>query len=479
MQRSDTHEGTYKWYQSIALEFECCHRKRLVRVAEKNLGNLLNYDNEIGTPQKPPKLLNVNDYSNWKARFEHYISYTDSSLWIPILEGYKHPTHIYLDDELPKPISKLSDEEKKAYDREKKALGSITMALTRELFHSFRGYDNSKDLWKALQKRFEGNNDIKKSKRDLLRKQIECFRFFENESLDDLISRFYHLQTELNAFDLKYPDEEMVEKFLDALPPKFEMYTTLMRENPKFYELTVEEAIGKIQAHEMNLKRKESSGRPQIQDPSMYHGTTSTSKSSGSGIALFTGNPTEEDHSTGCGGHACYASGSGLGSHHQNTSRNPPATSSANNSAIARIAEDHVALFSSCMLAYENFIGGKLTDPETIEEDFNQVDPDDMEDMDIQWNMAMLLRRAKRFLNRTGRKFIGGHPNAKVGFDKSKAKCYKCLNYGHFARECQKDRAPVSGFTRPSQGNSHGQNNPNHHNQSQSGTLVSWLRSWK
>ncbi|KAI3773951.1 hypothetical protein L1987_48490 [Smallanthus sonchifolius] len=141
-----------------------------------------------------------------------------------------------------------------------------------------------------------------------------------------------------------------------------------------------------------------------------------------------------------------------------------------NNSAIARIAEDHVALFSSCMLAYENFIGGKLTDPETIEEDFNQVDPDDMEDMDIQWNMAMLLRRAKRFLNRTGRKFIGGHPNAKVGFDKSKAKCYKCLNYGHFARECQKDRAPASGFTRPSQGKSHGLNNPNHHNQSQSGT---------
>ncbi|KAI3775985.1 hypothetical protein L1987_45745 [Smallanthus sonchifolius] len=235
------------------------HRKRLVRVAEKNLGNLLNYDNEIDTPQKPPKLLNVNDYSNWKARFEHYISYTDSSLWIPILERYKHPTHIYLDDELPKPISKLSDEEKKAYDREKKALGSITMALTRELFRSFRGYDNSKDLCKALQKRFEGNSDIKKSKRDLLRKQYECFRFFENESLDDLISRFYHLQTELNAFDLKYPDEEMVEKFLDALPPKFEMYTTLMRENPKFYELTVEEAIGKIQAHEMNLKRKENS----------------------------------------------------------------------------------------------------------------------------------------------------------------------------------------------------------------------------
>ncbi|KAI3754747.1 hypothetical protein L1987_54537 [Smallanthus sonchifolius] len=159
----------------------------------QNLGNLFNYDNEIGTPQKLPKLLNVNDYSNWKARFEHYISYTDSSLWIPIIEGYKHPTYTYLDEIVLKPISKLDEGEKKVYDKEKKAHGSITMALTRELFHSFRGYDNSKDLWKALQIRFEGNSDIKKRKKDLLGKQYKCFRYLENESTDELISRFYHL----------------------------------------------------------------------------------------------------------------------------------------------------------------------------------------------------------------------------------------------------------------------------------------------
>ncbi|KAI3786736.1 hypothetical protein L1987_40643 [Smallanthus sonchifolius] len=296
-------------------------------------------------------------------------------------------------------------------------------AEIRELFHSFRGYDNSKDLCKALQKRFEGNSDIKKSKRDLLRKQYECFRFLENKSIDELISRFYHLQTELKAFDLIYPNEELVEKFLDALPPKFEMYTTLMRENSKFHEMTIDEAIGKVQAHDMNLKRKESSGRPQIQDPSMYYGISSTTKSSGSGIDLFSGNSHEEETVKACGGHACYvASGSGSGSHHQNSSRNPSPTSSANQSAIAKIAEDNMALFSSCMLSYENFIGSKLPDPETIEEDFNQ------------------------------------------------AKCYKCLNFGHFAHECQKDRAPASGFTRPSQGNSQGYNNSNNNNQSQGGT---------
>ncbi|KAI3801969.1 hypothetical protein L1987_30089 [Smallanthus sonchifolius] len=229
-----------------------------------------------------------------------------------------------------------------------------------------------------------------------------------------------------------------------------------------------------MQAHDMNLRKKESFGQPQIQDPSMYFGVNSTIKPSGSGIALYLGSPQEEEHTLGGGNHTGFIA-SGSSQHHQSSSRNTTFTSSTNQSASAKIVEDHVALFSSCMLAYENFIGAKLTDPETIEEDFNQVDPDDMEDMDIQWNMAMILRRAKRFLNRTGRKFTGGHSNAKVGFDKSKAKCYKCNNFGHFARECQKDKAPASGFTKPSQGGSSGNHqgfkNQNNRNQSQIGTF--------
>ncbi|GKF22207.1 ribonuclease H-like domain-containing protein, partial [Tanacetum coccineum] len=61
---------------------------------------------------------------------------------------------------------------------------------------------------------------------------------------------------------------------------------------------------------------------------------------------------------------------------------------------------------------------------------------DDMEEMDLRWQMAMLTMRAKRFLKNTGRKLtVNG--NETIGFDKSKVEFYNCHKRGHFARECR------------------------------------------
>ncbi|GJU35499.1 ribonuclease H-like domain-containing protein [Tanacetum coccineum] len=55
--------------------------------------------------------------------------------------------------------------------------------------------------------------------------------------------------------------------------------------------------------------------------------------------------------------------------------------------------------------------------------------------MDLQWEMAMLTIRARRFIKRTDKKLdINGQ---RVGFDKSKVVCYNCQKNGHFVRECR------------------------------------------
>ncbi|GJV75681.1 ribonuclease H-like domain-containing protein [Tanacetum coccineum] len=55
--------------------------------------------------------------------------------------------------------------------------------------------------------------------------------------------------------------------------------------------------------------------------------------------------------------------------------------------------------------------------------------------MDLQWEIAMLTIKARRFIKRIGRQLdVNGE---RVGFDRSKVECYNCHKYGHFARECR------------------------------------------
>nr|GEX11195.1 ribonuclease H-like domain-containing protein [Tanacetum cinerariifolium] len=68
-------------------------------------------------------------------------------------------------------------------------------------------------------------------------------------------------------------------------------------------------------------------------------------------------------------------------------------------------------------------------------EDLEQIDPDDLEEMDLHWEMAMLTIRARRFMKRTGKNLdMNGR---RIGFDKSKVECFNYHKNGHFVRECK------------------------------------------
>ncbi|GJU64704.1 hypothetical protein Tco_1246539 [Tanacetum coccineum] len=52
------------------------------------------------------------------------------------------------------------------------------------------------------------------------------------------------------------------------------------------------------------------------------------------------------------------------------------------------------------------FFASQPNSPQLDNEDLQQIHPDDLEEMDLRWQMAMLTMRARRFLKNTGRKFF-------------------------------------------------------------------------
>nr|GEZ72806.1 hypothetical protein [Tanacetum cinerariifolium] len=83
-----------------------------------------------------------------------------------------------------------------------------------------------------------------------------------------------------------------------------------------------------------------------------------------------------------------------------------------------------------------SFFASQSISPQLDNEDLKQIDVDDLEEIDLRWQMAMLTMQARRFLKKIGIN-LGANGPTSMGFDMSKVECYNCHRKGHFARKCR------------------------------------------
>nr|GEY05933.1 putative ribonuclease H-like domain-containing protein [Tanacetum cinerariifolium] len=82
------------------------------------------------------------------------------------------------------------------------------------------------------------------------------------------------------------------------------------------------------------------------------------------------------------------------------------------------------------------FLANQSNRSQLLHEDLEQIHEDDMKEIDLKWQLALLSMRARRYFQRTGKKItINGSDIA--GYNKTKVECFNCHKMGYFARECR------------------------------------------
>ncbi|KAF5775382.1 putative RNA-directed DNA polymerase [Helianthus annuus] len=434
----------------------------LVSNQSQSIQNLLISESETGSNNRPPKLNHMNDFPSWKNRFHTYVQGQSTDLWTCFINAFN--TNLETAASTSEGYANMLENDKKAYELEKKAFATLTQALNKDIYHQFSYCKTTKTLWDALVARGEGNAAARKSRHDLLKKEFESFQFLENETLNDMTTRFYHLISEMCAYGVVSTQQDMVNRFADALPPKWSSFIELLKHTGTLDTVNIYEFIQKLE-HKNDEEIRKARRAPAPQNTEMYlPGFDALARSAAAQQqqpklqTAFVSNTSSFPfpQSTAAPPQPQFDPRSYIPvptqpqvqppqqqqqAHYTNNPQpQNPHIIRVDNSNLSHlsieVAKEHMEIINTMVSAYCGLVAGQLGNINMTNEDYQQIDKEEMELMDIKWAFASAVRRAKDFMARTGRTSLEGKKDTKYGFDINAVTCFNCGNKGHFKREC-------------------------------------------
>nr|ABB47647.2 retrotransposon protein, putative, Ty1-copia subclass [Oryza sativa Japonica Group] len=233
-----------------------------------------------------PHVFDGTDFSHWCSRMQSYIMAEDYDIWRKV-------SHAYV---IPEAINTAA--KKTAFEQSCKARNILLSGISRSDYDRVSHLLTAHEIWVALSNFHQGTNNIKELRRDLFKKEYIKFEMKPGEALDDYLSRFNKILSDLrsvdSSYDANYPQSEISRHFLNGLDMSiWEMKVTSIQESVNMSTLTLDSLYTKLKTHEMNvLSRKvDSKSSALISSSSSLDVDASSSKSSF--LAVF--NATSDD----------------------------------------------------------------------------------------------------------------------------------------------------------------------------------------
>ncbi|GJS67535.1 hypothetical protein Tco_0682099 [Tanacetum coccineum] len=241
----------------------------------------------------------------------------------------------------------------------------ISTGKDGEHLRRFHGMDDAKEIWEAIRTRFGGNANSKKMQKAVFKQPFEAFTISNSEGLEKRYDRFQQLLSQLEAHGAEVSNEDANHKFLRSLPPAWSNLAMTMRTKPDVDTLSIDDLYNNLRVFEQEIKgaSKISSSAQNVAFVSQSKSNTNKAKSG------FT---------------SAYSTCT-------------PSTS------LTNIPEREVPAGFADEVIYSLF-AKQSEDWDLLHEDLEQIDDLDIEEMDINWQIAMIAIRMKKFYKKAGRR---------------------------------------------------------------------------
>ncbi|XP_009796753.1 uncharacterized protein LOC142182304 [Nicotiana tabacum] len=163
-------------------------------------------------------------YGWWKTRMHDFIMDEDSELWNVISDEPFVPTKNLGESGvvIPKTWKEFNDTDRKAIENNFHAKKILVCGIGPDEYNRISACQLAKEIWEPLQIAQKGTTQVKQSKIHMLTTEYELFRMKDNESIQDMHTRFTSIINELHFLGESFSRNKLVRKILSVLPNSWE-----------------------------------------------------------------------------------------------------------------------------------------------------------------------------------------------------------------------------------------------------------------